>query len=130
CIYVCCLYVLFFFFFFFFFQAEDGIRDRTVTGVQTCALPIWPARNDRRGRCAQARDVVGPRRAHVEQVFQAHQASARAIVYTARSISLHTNHLIAICVRQDREAWPPSRTSPICTSERIALPIAPPNNSA
>src|SRR5207248_8919438 len=26
---------------FFFFQAEDGIRDRTVTGVQTCALPIW-----------------------------------------------------------------------------------------
>src|SRR5207248_8379518 len=29
-----------FFCFFFFFQAEDGIRDRTVTGVQTCALPI------------------------------------------------------------------------------------------
>src|SRR5689334_24186255 len=25
----------------FFFQAEDGIRDGTVTGVQTCALPIW-----------------------------------------------------------------------------------------
>src|SRR2546430_2242286 len=30
--------------FFFFFQAEDGIRDLTVTGVQTCALPIWSAR--------------------------------------------------------------------------------------
>src|SRR5699024_11271323 len=28
-------------FVFFFFQAEDGIRDRNVTGVQTCALPIW-----------------------------------------------------------------------------------------
>src|SRR2546429_4023049 len=27
-------------FFFFFFQAEDGIRDVAVTGVQTCALPI------------------------------------------------------------------------------------------
>src|SRR6266540_6482085 len=27
--------------FFFFFQAEDGIRDRDVTGVQTCALPIF-----------------------------------------------------------------------------------------
>src|SRR5207237_5487864 len=25
----------------FFFQAEDGIRDSSVTGVQTCALPIW-----------------------------------------------------------------------------------------
>src|SRR6266566_8962306 len=29
--------------FFFFFQAEDGIRDYKVTGVQTCALPIWPS---------------------------------------------------------------------------------------
>ena len=28
------------FFVFFFFQAEDGIRDVAVTGVQTCALPI------------------------------------------------------------------------------------------
>src|SRR2546430_6776708 len=28
-------------YFFFFFQAEDGIRDLTVTGVQTCALPIY-----------------------------------------------------------------------------------------
>src|SRR5256885_12443633 len=27
--------------FFFFFQAEDGIRDYKVTGVQTCALPIY-----------------------------------------------------------------------------------------
>ena len=30
----------YFLFFFFFFQAEDGIRDDLVTGVQTCALPI------------------------------------------------------------------------------------------
>src|SRR5438876_11163716 len=38
------MFVLFrficFVFFFFFFQAEDGIRDGRVTGVQTCALPI------------------------------------------------------------------------------------------
>src|SRR5437763_17085438 len=34
----CCFFV------FFFFQAEDGIRDTSVTGVQTCALPIYPAR--------------------------------------------------------------------------------------
>src|SRR2546430_7175686 len=32
-----------FHFSFFFFQAEDGIRDLTVTGVQTCALPICRA---------------------------------------------------------------------------------------
>src|SRR5205085_3889715 len=36
-IYVCIIILLFVFFF---FQAEDGIRDLTVTGVQTCALPI------------------------------------------------------------------------------------------
>src|SRR5437867_6996723 len=32
--------ILYYLICFFFFQAEDGIRDRTVTGVQTCALPI------------------------------------------------------------------------------------------
>src|SRR5689334_7590270 len=41
---LCCFFVFLncfvFFFFFFFFQAEDGIRDGTVTGLQTCALPI------------------------------------------------------------------------------------------
>src|SRR5207249_8131097 len=35
----------------FFFQAEDGIRDRNVTGVQTCALPISrPARRETRSQ--------------------------------------------------------------------------------
>src|SRR5256885_2632702 len=33
---------------FFFFQAEDGIRDYKVTGVQTCALPIYPTEDARR----------------------------------------------------------------------------------
>src|SRR5229473_6966542 len=31
----------------FFFQAEDGIRDKLVTGVQTCALPIFDLATDR-----------------------------------------------------------------------------------
>src|SRR5260221_471703 len=39
-------------FFFFFFQAEDGIRDHCVTGVQTCALPIC-AETHHRARAAQ-----------------------------------------------------------------------------
>src|SRR5256885_9823995 len=38
----------------FFFQAEGGIRDYKVTGVQTCALPIW-ARPDRSRRPARPR---------------------------------------------------------------------------
>src|SRR5438876_4483791 len=37
-------------FLFFFFQAEDGIRDGRVTGVQTCALPILPNDGWIRGR--------------------------------------------------------------------------------
>src|SRR2546426_2773928 len=40
--YVFLLFILFLVFYFFFFQAEDGIRDYKVTGVQTCALPICP----------------------------------------------------------------------------------------
>src|SRR5438034_186346 len=36
-----CACTVFEFFLFFFFQAEDGIRDHCVTGVQTCALPIF-----------------------------------------------------------------------------------------
>src|SRR5256886_5435090 len=37
---------------FFFFQAEDGIRDLTVTGVQTCALPICLLAGEGAGFCA------------------------------------------------------------------------------
>src|SRR2546430_7455535 len=47
----------------FFFQAEDGIRDLTVTGVQTCALPIstsWCGRS-----CVRTGPSV-PRRGHRE----------------------------------------------------------------
>src|SRR2546422_2524405 len=60
-----------FLFFFFFFQAEDGIRDVAVTGVQTCALPISFERNprsragadpaDRRRGAARARDHAAGR---------------------------------------------------------------------
>src|SRR2546427_361025 len=42
--------------FFFFFQAEDGIRDLTVTGVQTCALPISIAWH--RDGFARSRDAL------------------------------------------------------------------------
>src|SRR2546430_14476116 len=50
---------------FFFFQAEDGIRDLTVTGVQTCALPISrrthedPARGHGQGRARRREGARG-----------------------------------------------------------------------
>ena len=40
----------------FFFQAEDGIRDRDVTGVQTCALPIYEAFSAQLLACLKAMD--------------------------------------------------------------------------
>src|SRR5260221_9802011 len=54
--------------FFFFFQAEDGIRDHCVTGVQTCALPICgrssrPAARAARSSRSAARPGVGRWRA-------------------------------------------------------------------
>src|SRR2546430_5589740 len=39
---------------YFFFQAEDGIRDLTVTGVQTCALPIFKMEVERKRRQHEA----------------------------------------------------------------------------
>src|SRR3989441_9871535 len=52
-----------YFFYFFFFQAEDGIRDKLVTGVQTCALPIL-------ARPCAANDL--PVEVHEEQVLRSH----------------------------------------------------------
>src|SRR2546425_7030567 len=55
---------------FFFFQAEDGIRDKLVTGVQTCALPIFRVQPLRRLAARRARPTpahaiaCGPRRAY------------------------------------------------------------------
>src|SRR5258708_38395911 len=43
---------------FFFFQAEDGIRDDLVTGVQTCALPISPERSAREQEERHAEHVI------------------------------------------------------------------------
>src|SRR6185369_17499511 len=67
-----CYFLPFFFFYFifrpenglscfFFFQAEDGIRDSSVTGVQTCALPISHA--ERAGAAAGAGGAWRARRA-------------------------------------------------------------------
>src|SRR5256885_8889084 len=52
--------------FFFFFQAEDGIRDYKVTGVQTCALPIF-------------KTLLGQPARHLLGRLQAHAAVADAV---------------------------------------------------
>src|SRR6266545_2910674 len=59
-------------FWFFFFQSEDGIRDKLVTGVQTCALPIYraqgltdPAQGGPAGLVVDRWLQVGPLRRHL-----------------------------------------------------------------
>src|SRR2546429_9896165 len=54
-LFICRMYSEYIISFFFFFQAEDGIRDVAVTGVQTCALPIS---GGERQRVALARAVL------------------------------------------------------------------------
>src|SRR2546430_4225383 len=64
--------------FFFFFQAEDGIRDLTVTGVQTCALPISFFLSPRHGPQSQpkksaARDLIVKLRKQNHSVYEISQ---------------------------------------------------------
>src|SRR5207244_6890853 len=63
-----CMFIIVFFFFF--FQAEDGIRDDLVTGVQTCALPI-SLRERRFRRCAPGPCLDGRRGARRGQTRRA-----------------------------------------------------------
>src|SRR2546427_12913731 len=64
--------------FFFFFQAEDGIRDLTVTGVRTCALPISPFLNlGARPRVAVLREQGV--NSHVEMAYAFTEAGFDAV---------------------------------------------------
>src|SRR2546430_13338332 len=56
----------------FFFQAEDGIRDLTVTGVQTCALPIFRRKRTEPDRVPQTRRVGNAAQHPTEAVVKAH----------------------------------------------------------
>src|SRR5687767_15570527 len=75
---------------FFFFQAEDGIRDKLVTGVQTCALPIsrphvsWGTLPRRTERAAPTRSRPRARRSGVTVCVCTH-AVARTTARPMRS---------------------------------------------
>src|SRR5256885_10202624 len=71
---------------FFFFQAEDGIRDYKVTGVQTCALPICA--RGRHGRTVGRASRGAGRRGHVEGSDRLGQLEDR------KSTRLNSSHLV------------------------------------
>src|SRR5207245_7835204 len=55
-------------------QAEDGIRDATVTGVQTCALPIWKQRALQKVVYAEHRRIDGQIVSIQPRALRAHDA--------------------------------------------------------
>src|SRR2546430_8185622 len=90
-------------FFFFFFQAEDGIRDLTVTGVQTCALPILLTSTSSRPVCdrtwsTQARTDSSERTssANSRNCSGVARSGRRAVPYTVnpdrKSTRLNSSH--------------------------------------
>src|SRR3989442_8679961 len=101
--------------FFFFFQAEDGIRDADVTGVQTCALPIWPP-VDRR-TLAAAPDRLVQRRHPMRRCARGAAALLRAMPATdlplARSGDAEFPSEDHHGIRVDRRGRPHSRKKTI-----------------
>src|SRR5204863_3568849 len=83
-LFYCWFAFLLFFFFFFFFQAEDGIRDLYVTGVQTCALPISALRPDGPGSPSAA-GGRGRRRRGAAAIHAACRSEERRVGKECRS---------------------------------------------
>src|SRR3712207_7227471 len=83
--------IIFGLFFFFFFQAEDGIRDIGVTGVQTCALPIFMNRlaaidSVTRSRGVSLRPTAGSRRSSSVSATAAADRTVRVTVLDVLSV--------------------------------------------
>src|SRR5256885_2852240 len=70
----------------FFFQAEDGIRDYKVTGVQTCALPIFaaPMRNEFAAMRSTALSLCGTPSNISRRRFALMEKTTRSIAYRPR----------------------------------------------
>src|SRR5438093_2368953 len=74
----------------FFFQAEDGIRDWSVTGVQTCALPISPRTSAYAAPAATAASSASAQRARTGRRY------CRAAMGVAQSGALQSGRLRAL----------------------------------
>src|SRR5256886_8895062 len=96
----------------FFFQAEDGIRDLTVTGVQTCALPIsrgracaTPGDVDMSGRPVRRRVLADVEQAGGWPVVLARIASGEPVVEIARTFRVRSEE--SRVGKEGRSRWAP-----------------------
>src|SRR5688500_19560535 len=80
--------------FLFVFQAEDGIRDYKVTGVQTCALPICPGLYQVR---VAARDALSGRVGTAKSWIQIPDLSAKKLTLSSLRSEEHTSELQSPC---------------------------------
>src|SRR6266699_4228513 len=91
----------------FFFQAEDGIRDADVTGVQTCALPIYLSASARPERLVKHRLEIG-RHAHVSTAISARSWAINAAI---ASPGVQTRNVIV----SPGHSWPATLMSAVIT---------------
>src|SRR6266511_4235404 len=105
---------------FFFFQAEDGIRDFHVTGVQTCALPISPV---------SALGSEAPPPSWFEPTYESRVATPSPVALPARRSPLPAaSDVTADVPLSTRSASPdprPERTPPIGTARTQTRAVAP-----
>src|SRR5256885_11391136 len=109
-----CVYVVVFFF----FQAEDGIRDYKVTGVQTCALPIWRGRNGD----ADLHGAAGGQSSRGHAVRKTPRACG-----DRKSTRLNSSHLVisyAVFCLKKKKRLSAQRTPPAASP----MPLTPPRN--
>src|SRR5699024_11246563 len=91
-------------YFVFFFQAEDGIRDRNVTGVQTCALPIFIAQQHREGLLAHVVLALEDRVAQAQRVALAHEVDVRQLRGLADQVERSEERRVG---KEWRSRWAP-----------------------
>src|SRR2546430_9171053 len=97
----------------FFFQAEDGIRDLTVTGVQTCALPIWrrtAAAATASGGATTAPSAIAAAQGIVGMSAWATTATAAVVNPTATTTRLGTGAQLSLRSLSDASYAASSRT--------------------
>src|SRR2546426_1145330 len=107
----------------FFFQAEDGIRDYKVTGVQTCDLPISPSRAPRRPPPAVAASANGPPSAETPARLADGSGRDRSLLP-----GLHTSFLSAAPSRQCCATCAPSTAALAPVDRPSSRPRVAPSN--
>src|SRR3989454_3160954 len=96
-------------YFFFFFQAEDGIRDYKVTGVQTCALPILQVRlrgahgDLRIAQPAQRGVDRGPAWRDVGHIGDEHRVGSCALGLPAQQVEQHAAAVFLLALDEEAE---------------------------